>query len=631
MEKKRKIVLQTKVTTENIKQHEYFNLKNMSIAQLIALFLLGVVLIGTILIVVSQSLGLGFNHNNPKYKNADYIEEFNTVWHKESGETISDLNHYKFPSSTESQTIYADVPSNCSDDYGVSFIIKNVLFEAYVDLNDNGQLDEGEDVLKTFYFHGSNGSIGSSWNYIKLNADDAGHRLYVSLKTTGILPGHINELMYGHISTLYVRYSGSLNILFLLSIFFALTSLLFMLFSLLNKVVVNIAPQIVVLSLMSLSFSLYVNFICGKFQLISGNAYIFNTLAYLMLIFGGLFFTFYLYLKAVNLRILNIARFLIWLFVLLSVLTLLTTIFPQIDVSMVLCIALTGILTTSILFLINTLLLFRETKKGILYITENLSVIALFSVVGVFEVLNQTILADLIVLIGVFIDTIACYMSEYAVSVINSQKLTFEKHEEENARVSIMLAQIQPHFLYNALNSIAILCDMDAKKARDLTVKFSQYLRNNINSLSREEAVPFREELNNINTYLDIEKIRFANKLTVKEDIKVMEFNVPVLTIQPLVENAVKHGISKKATPGLLTITTKEDDEYFYVIINDNGVGFNMDEVQEKIDSGKSIGLSNVQYRLRQMVGGKCEIVSTLGSGTECVVSLPKSTNKVGK
>ena len=206
-----------------------------------------------------------------------------------------------------------------------------------------------------------------------------------------------------------------------------------------------------------------------------------------------------------------------------------------------------------------------------------------------------------------------------------------EQKEEQDTKVAIMLAQIQPHFLYNSLNSIAILCEVNPKQAHDLTIKFAQYLRNNIDALSKDSPILFRTELRSIKNYLDIEKIRFSDKLNIVDNIQVSDFYVPVLTIQPLVENAVKHGISKKPTPGVLMLSTTEDTNNFYVIIEDNGVGFDTSILEIKEKLGKSIGISNVKYRLKSMVGGDVKIESTIGKGTKVTVTLPKVLNKTGQ
>ena len=111
------------------------------------------------------------------------------------------------------------------------------------------------------------------------------------------------------------------------------------------------------------------------------------------------------------------------------------------------------------------------------------------------------------------------------------------------ARVSIMTSQIRPHFMYNALTSIAMMCTIDPPAAQEATVTFAKYLRENMDSLKQNSPVPFSQELDHLKKYLYIEKLRFQNKLNIEYDITVTDFVLPLLSVQPLVENAVKHGV----------------------------------------------------------------------------------------
>lgn len=123
-------------------------------------------------------------------------------------------------------------------------------------------------------------------------------------------------------------------------------------------------------------------------------------------------------------------------------------------------------------------------------------------------------------------------------------------------RMSLMLSQIQPHFLYNTLNTITALCRVNPKLAEETTVKFSKFLRENMYSIENFDTHPFERELEHIKIYLDIEKIRFGDRLKIVYDIETVDFRLPVLTLQPIVENAVKHGICKNVEGGTITITT---------------------------------------------------------------------------
>ena len=204
-------------------------------------------------------------------------------------------------------------------------------------------------------------------------------------------------------------------------------------------------------------------------------------------------------------------------------------------------------------------------------------------------------------------------------TVLHYQQMQRELYE---SRVKIMVSQIQPHFLYNSLSSIAMMCTIDPETAQEATVTFADYLRGNMDSLKQNKPVPFTQELEHLKKYLYIEKLRFGKKLNIEYDIQAEDFVIPQLSIQPLAENAVKHGISKKRGGGTLTIATRETEDSYQVIVSDNGKGFDVNEVK---DDGRShVGMENVKRRLHDMVGGKVNIVSVIGEGTVATVTLPK-------
>ena len=195
--------------------------------------------------------------------------------------------------------------------------------------------------------------------------------------------------------------------------------------------------------------------------------------------------------------------------------------------------------------------------------------------------------------------------------------------------MGVMVSQIQPHFMYNALTSIAMLCSEDPDTAQEATVTFAKYLRGNMDSLKQTAPVPFEQELEHLKKYLYIEKLRFDEKLNIVYDIEATDFRLPQLSIQPLVENAVKHGVGMKKMGGTVTISTRETEEDYRVIISDDGVGFDMEEVRKKQETesdGKShVGMENTRRRLQDMCDGRVEIESTPGEGTVATVILPKS------
>lgn len=204
-----------------------------------------------------------------------------------------------------------------------------------------------------------------------------------------------------------------------------------------------------------------------------------------------------------------------------------------------------------------------------------------------------------------------------------------ERAEKElyEAKVRVMVSQIQPHFMYNALSSIAMMCTIDPETAQEAIVQFSDYIRGNMDSLKKTAPVPFVTELEHLKKYLYIEKLRFGKKLNIVYDIQADGFELPQLSIQPLVENAVKHGVGMKKKGGTVTISSKETETAFEVIISDDGVGF--DPSAPKKDDGRShVGMENTRKRLHDMCGAEIVITSTVGEGTTARVILPKDVRK---
>ncbi len=207
------------------------------------------------------------------------------------------------------------------------------------------------------------------------------------------------------------------------------------------------------------------------------------------------------------------------------------------------------------------------------------------------------------------------YMQRSKILMQQDQELT-------QSRVQLMVSQIQPHFLYNTLTSIANICEKDPKAARQAIVDFSDYLRVNLDSLKCQKNVPFTRELEHCQTYLNFEKMRFEEDLNIEYDVQVTDFAVPILSVQPLLENAVKHGICNKAGGGTVRLTTYRQDEVVYIIIEDDGVGFDTTSTHHD-DSRQHIGLENVRYRLQQMCGGEMTVESVPGKGTKVTITLP--------
>jgi len=203
-----------------------------------------------------------------------------------------------------------------------------------------------------------------------------------------------------------------------------------------------------------------------------------------------------------------------------------------------------------------------------------------------------------------------------------SQQIKQKELELTNSRISIMLSQIQPHFLYNVLSAIAQLCDEDPAKAKKATLDFSRYLRSNMESLNDKGLISVEKELEHVKGYLDLEKSMYRESLNIVYDIQASGFMLPPLSIQPIAENAVKHGIGQKEGGGTITISVREDKNEFIVTVSDDGVGYNAENLIE--DTQVHLGIENVRQRLKKQCGGTFEISSEPDIGTTAVIKIPK-------
>ncbi len=196
------------------------------------------------------------------------------------------------------------------------------------------------------------------------------------------------------------------------------------------------------------------------------------------------------------------------------------------------------------------------------------------------------------------------------------------KEELENSRITVMLSQIQPHFLYNSLTSVMDLCDKNPKQAKAAIADFADYLRGNLSSLKTENLISFGTELEHIERYLRLEKLRFQDELEVVYDIQTRDFMLPALSVQPLVENAVKHGVGQKIGGGTVTIHTTETEKEYIIRVTDDGVGFIEDEYAD--DGGTHVGIENIKKRLDMMINARLEMESKIGIGTKACIFIPK-------
>ena len=265
------------------------------------------------------------------------------------------------------------------------------------------------------------------------------------------------------------------------------------------------------------------------------------------------------------------------------------------------------------------------TLKECIKTRKSESLILIFSVL----IIVGSIICD-----GILESDVVC-VSYLTMAVVSSIVLYYiwlhmkfvREHEKAlmaEQRIQIMMSQIQPHFLYNTLSTIQALCRTDPEKASVVTERFGTYLRKNLESLSQTELIPVTKELEHTKIYSEIENVRFDN-IRVEYDTPATDFMIPALSIQPLVENAIRHGVRIREN-GIVKVSTVKVANGYEIIVEDNGRGFDTSAIETADNT--HIGLRNVRERIKKMCGGTFQIESTENVGTKITLHIPNQKAK---
>ena len=198
-------------------------------------------------------------------------------------------------------------------------------------------------------------------------------------------------------------------------------------------------------------------------------------------------------------------------------------------------------------------------------------------------------------------------------------ELVEKELELSQSELTLLRRQIRPHFVFNSLYNIKSLIRRDPEKATKVLVDFSEYLRANLDSLSSDTLISFEDELQNVEAYVSLALVDEGKNIDVKYDIREQHFMLPPLTIEPLVENAIVHGL---AGGGTVTLLTDSDDDSYLVKVSDDGVGFAGSTADTKKDH-MSVGIENVRTRLNKLCDGTLDIYSS-SEGSTVTIRIPK-------
>ena len=212
-----------------------------------------------------------------------------------------------------------------------------------------------------------------------------------------------------------------------------------------------------------------------------------------------------------------------------------------------------------------------------------------------------------------------CVFSMYIIILSDQIEQNMRQQQEiARQRANVMILQMRPHFIYNTLMSIYSLCNQDPQKARQVTMDFTTYLQKNFNAVASENLITFAAELEHTRAYLAVEQARYEEMLLVEYDTPFTQFRLPPLTLQPIVENAVKHGINPYSGPLRILIRTRHTDTAAEIIVEDTGTGFNPSD-----ESKPHATLTNIRQRLQMMCNGEMTITPREGGGTVVKVTIP--------
>ena len=225
---------------------------------------------------------------------------------------------------------------------------------------------------------------------------------------------------------------------------------------------------------------------------------------------------------------------------------------------------------------------------------------------------------------AVFMLTFAAFLAGELRGIITAQRRAERARELEQelkmSRIVLATSQIRSHFIFNVLNAISGMCKYDPRLADETIVRFARYLRSNVDVLGNDALTPVSTELRHVDDYICLEQMRFGSKIEFIAEMETEDFPVPPLILQPLVENAVKHGILPKKRDGMIRLRVFSDGDSNVITIIDDGVGF---DVEKPLREG-AVGLENVRFRLETMVHGALEIRSEQGVGTTVTITIPR-------
>ncbi len=226
----------------------------------------------------------------------------------------------------------------------------------------------------------------------------------------------------------------------------------------------------------------------------------------------------------------------------------------------------------------------------------------------------------------IFLILYAIILSRNEQKLYDSMDRNIKMQKEVISMEAATMAQrMQPHFLYNSLTAIQELCYTDPQKAADMIAHFSSYLRTNIDFLKQPEEIPFLQEFDFIQNYVELQKERYAESFSFETEFETTDFNIPPFTVEPLVENAIKHGAWRNQQNSRISLFVRRDKNGISIIVEDNGAGF---DAQRVMEGGNQNTLSNIRKRLKYWKDATLTVTSSVGEGVRAEIWIPDNRGK---
>lgn len=559
-----------------------------------------------------------FSHRQDLYSN-DTIFEYNHDWEYrfDGQEGVTDLPCNKKAPENVEMTLTNRLPTNLADDSVLVFRSRMERVRVYVGDRLVYQYPDRELIGR---------EIPSVWNFVELSKEDAGKRIRICLESAyGRFSGTMSSVRIGNYKDLTATVISEQIKVFRMSLMVGLVGLAIFVISFISRKKKILEWQ----SSLGLLLMVLSCWLCGESRMPSGYVGVeaWHYMAFLSLPLCPVFLTSYLYARWKDIHG-EKTKILFYTCLTIAAGIVLSELLGGPDLVQLLPVTQFMVAVTLVYALWIYCLAARRKKERRI---DSELVCVIITVLAGLTGIVRFYRTDQIFSFYIRLAILLYALNILRISVVILLRKIRENQELERelrrSRAELMASQIKPHFIYNTLNSIRTLISLNPEMAKKMVYDFTTYLRSNLDNVGDRDMIPFSDELRHIQAYLNIEKVRFEERLNIVVDIRTRGFQVPPLSIQPLVENAVKHGICKKVDGGTVTLRTYEEKDAYVVKVEDDGAGFDMALLEEKTKDQREeghLGLENIRFRVQEIAGGTLDVESVPGRGTKVTVTFRK-------